>query len=81
MFGGDIHENTFRWPLAMYEEWPDLRKHTKFQRQFVTLTREHAIIVDQDDFLIDLFKKHCYIGVERRVIRRLYPASVCRVWQ
>lgn len=65
MYTGPLRGNTFRWPLPMYEEWPELRRHTKFHRQFVTLTREHAVVVVEDDFLMRLFEKHCYIGKEK----------------
>lgn len=60
-----MREYIDRWPLGMFEEWPELHKHIRFHRQFVTLIREHAVMVDEDDFLIKLFEKHCYIGREK----------------
>lgn len=62
---GDIEGSANRWPLAMYEEWPELRHHTKFHRQWITLIREHAQIVVDDAFLFDLYERHCFIGTER----------------
>jgi hypothetical protein len=65
MFTGKVRDNAHRWPIGMYEEWPDLHKHAKFHRQFITLTRNHAVIVDQDSFVSKLFEKHCFIGREK----------------
>ncbi|CAL8469568.1 g9109 [Coccomyxa elongata] len=64
---GDIEGSANRWPLAMYEECPELRHHTKFHRQWITLIRKHAQIVVDDAFLFDLHKGFCnsdeqYIG-------------------
>ncbi len=51
-----------RFPLAMHEDWAELHKHMRFHRQFITLIREHAEWVAEDDKVIKLYEDHCYIG-------------------
>ena len=62
--GVPFGEQIIRFPLAMQEEWPDLHRYMRFHRQFITLTRQHAQWVDEDDHIIDVYEKHCYLGVE-----------------
>ncbi|BDA44694.1 probable glycosyltransferase BC10 [Coccomyxa sp. Obi] len=57
-----------RWPLEMLEQWPELRHHMKFHRQWVTLIRGHAQIVVEDTFLIRLFKQHCIPSTDRHQV-------------
>ena len=50
-----------------------LRRHMRTHRQFVTLVREHAQLVAEDEFVINLFEKHCYIGALKWVPAPLSP--------
>jgi hypothetical protein len=59
-----MEDFTWRYPLAMFEEWPELRHHTKYHRQFVTLNRKHAQLVADDSFVHDLFTRHCFMAAE-----------------
>lgn len=62
---GEVEGSSDRWPLAMHEEWPELRHHTKHHSQWVTLIREHIHIILNDTFLNDLFSRHCYVPAQR----------------
>ncbi|BDA44732.1 probable glycosyltransferase BC10 [Coccomyxa sp. Obi] len=60
-----VEEAGFKWPLAMHEEWPELRHHTRSHSQWVTLIREHAQYTVDDTFVNDLYEKHCFQSDER----------------
>lgn len=60
-----VEEAGFKWPLAMHEEWPELRHHTRSHSQWVTLIREHAQYTVDDTFINDLYEKHCFQSDER----------------
>jgi hypothetical protein len=60
-----VEEAGFKWPLAMHEEWPELRHHTRSHSQWVTLIREHAQLVVDDTYINDLYEKHCFQSDEK----------------
>ena len=53
-----------RFPVPMLEEMPEIEGHTRFNRQFVTLNRRHAAVVDADARIIGVFQRHCFIAKE-----------------
>lgn len=63
-FYEDLVERAYRYPLTMHEEWPDVKNHMVFHRQFFSLIREHAEWVASDTFIMQLFQKHCHSGVQ-----------------
>ena len=70
-----MEDFTWRYPLAMFEEWPELRHHTKYHRQFVTLNRKHAQLVADDGFVHDIFARHCFMAAERSVFQQPFLPS------
>ena len=50
------------------EEFPEIARHTRFHRQFVTLNRKHAQLIDGDDRIHDLFHRHCFVAKEQCVL-------------
>lgn len=48
-----------RWPVNMHEEFPKLYHYQRGNEQFVTLIRLHAQYISDEEFLFQLFAKHC----------------------
>ena len=54
----------WRFPVPMLEEMPEIEGHTRFHRQFLTLSRGHAEVINSDSRIIRLFQRHCFIARE-----------------
>ena len=49
-----------RLPEPLKAEFPEVERHLRFHRQFVTLNRKHAQILSNDTRIHDLFHRHCF---------------------
>jgi hypothetical protein len=63
MQSGGVGEH--RIPAPLLEEFPEIERHARFHRQFVTLTRLHAQLIDGDERIHDLFHRHCFLAKEQ----------------
>ena len=57
--------DTYRYPVSMHEEWPELANHVTGHGQFWVLNRKHAEIVDADQAVDRLFARHCFTSVSQ----------------
>lgn len=66
-----------RWPLPMQEEFPELQYYMRGNGQFVSLIRQHAQCIHDEEFMFQLFAKHCTNKVGRWVCHKILDACQC----
>ena len=60
-----FHRQVGRFPLPMFEDFPDIEGNTRFHRQFITLIRQHAQVIADDNTINPLFERHCFMAHEQ----------------